>query len=245
MHRINLRSIFLAAVVMTVWTGCAARQQELPALADGPVRCAENSAEDHVPIAQVFALTSTDGVVLIEWNGLALTTLIDAVGKVTGRVIVYDRRQVELKPPIWIARALQVPIDGIYPLFESVLAYMQLAGLSRTLPLTPLSTWEVVRVVRREESGNVPFEEPHPDLWSGEDIPWLAVAGPTGPAAAVRARLVRRLKPSDRPSPVPLSPALLRARYGSAAHSTGRDGHFDPNLCDLTIFDSPYPQCVR
>lgn len=183
----------------------------------------------------------------IDWDGLELRTLIEGVGEATGRVIVYDRRQVEWKPCVSLSRAFDVQIEELFLLCETVLAGMQLACLPETVRLTSVSSWEVIRIVPRDEGkGSIPVDLSEDlDLFASQDIPWFSVAGPSAPASNVRAALARKLKPSDRPSPVPLSPALLRARYARSDHSTGREGRFDPNLCDLTIFDSPYPRCVR
>lgn len=247
MNPIKLSRLLLAIAVLPVWTGCASSGSIAEISVGGPAQRADKAATDPDQGSPKIVLAHPDGLVGIDWNGLALPALIDGVGQVTGRVFVYDRRQVELKPCVSFSRPIDVPVEAIYALFESVLASLQLACVQKTFRLTPVSSWEVIRIVPRAEGkGSIPvLLGERSDLFEARDIPWFAIVGPTGPASIVRSALAKTLKPSDRPSPVLLSPALLRARYGCSAHSTGRAGHFDPNLCDLYIFNSPYPCCVR
>ncbi|KAF0246255.1 MAG: hypothetical protein FD180_886 [Planctomycetota bacterium] len=190
------------------------------------------------PVHPKIAREIQNGSVRIDWNGLRLEQLIHGVALATGRVFVFDRRRVEGKPPANLSRSCEIQLQQLYLLLETVLAGNQLACLPQTVPLSAVSSWEVLRVVPRMYSrkGANPYLEESNSI-SASDIPFLVVAGPDMPASAVRRALVRIHRRSGMPG-----------THGSSLDPSEQatdSGSVDNPLCDLFRFRSPYPQCLR
>ncbi len=205
------------AVVLSFGSGCVSRPEpavpppsESPAVPDWLARPVEGD------------------LVRIDWNGHGLTEVVNGVALHTGRVLVYDRRQVEQKPPVNFSRVVNVPSSGVYTLLESVLAFNELACAQVFIRRPAAPSVTLTRLVRRPEAskGSTPFLlEDTANDWSRLDLPFMVVAGPESQAHAVRRALVELLQVEDHPVATP-DPA--------------RDAH-----AALPPFSSPYPRCAR
>lgn len=210
------RTVMFLVLVAIVGLGCATR----PAVGE--------SAHDESPAAPDLIVRPVTGdQVRIDWNGVRLTDLVHGVARSTGRVVVYDRRQLEKKPPVSLARAMDVSRSAVFPLAESVLASMQLACVEVSIHTPGNRTAAATRIVPRYEGKRPPptLPDESPNRWTRLDLPFMVVAGPEPQARTVRRALVELLRSEDHPVATP-DPA----RFARAAPPP---------------FSSPYPRCAR
>jgi general secretion pathway protein D len=105
-----------------------------------------------------------EATVEVDWNGVTIENLIVMVANMTGKVIVYDREALKAKPPVTMSRAVTVPEEGIYTLFQSVMAQNQLALVPKTLEYEKGKPGiEVIQVVKREEGSKGPMPVSGPE----------------------------------------------------------------------------------
>lgn len=210
------RTAMLVVLGAVIGSGCATR----PAAGD-PRRDAPPASPD--PIVR----TVEGDLVRIDWNGVRLTDLVPGIARHAGRVIVYDRRQLERKPPVSLARAMDVPPSGVFALAETVLASMQLACVEVSIRRPAGDGVVFSRLVPRYEGKHpVPFVPGEsPGRWSRVDLPFMVVVGPEPQSRAVRRALLELLEAEDHPVATP-DPA----RVAPSA---------------LPPLSSPYPRCVR
>ncbi|MCC6737960.1 MAG: hypothetical protein IT452_02855 [Planctomycetia bacterium] len=211
------RTAMLVVLGAVIGSGCATR----PA--------AGESRRDEQPDSPDPIVRPVEGdLVRVDWNGIRLTDFVQGIARYSGRVIVYDRRQLVKKPPVNLARAVEVPSSGVFSLAESVLAGMQLACVEVSIRRSERGTAAFTRLVPRPESSsqrNAFLISGLADSWSRVDLPFMVVAGPEPQARAVRRALLELLEAEDHPVATPDS-----AR---------------PVLSALPPFSSPYPRCAR
>ncbi|KAF0246259.1 MAG: hypothetical protein FD180_890 [Planctomycetota bacterium] len=94
----------------------------------------------------------------VDWNGVTVENLIVMVSNLTGKAFIYDKEALKAKPPVNLSRPMQVTESGVYALFESVMAGMQLALVPKNLEVERgMPTIEVITIVKREESSKQPL----------------------------------------------------------------------------------------
>ncbi|MEK7467793.1 MAG: type II secretion system secretin GspD [Planctomycetota bacterium] len=94
----------------------------------------------------------------VDWNGVTVENLIVMVSNLTGKAFIYDKEALKAKPPVNLSRPMQVSEGGVYALFESVMAGMQLALVPKFLEVEAgKPTIEVITIVKREESSKQPL----------------------------------------------------------------------------------------
>jgi hypothetical protein len=173
-----VRNLLLFSAILAA--GCAAPQPPTPELAT-----ASEHRREIIPPADV------DGMVLIDWSGVKLEELFGAVANRTGKVFVFDRRELAPKPPVNISRVLQVPASAIYPLGETVASENGLGFVTREFALGPSLAADVIRIVPRVEAtkGMWPVDFTTPDYFAAKDTEFLVAVGCEPTAGLVRQKI--------------------------------------------------------
>ncbi|MEK7467797.1 MAG: hypothetical protein AAB074_10325 [Planctomycetota bacterium] len=216
------------------------------------------------PVSPKIVTALPGGNVRLDWEGLSLEELIRGVAITTGRVFVIDRRLLEGKTLVSFPRICEMSVEGLFAIFESVLAGNRIACVttSRDTSETTIQeiTWLVPRRVSNRDREVFPWEvKPF-----SQNIPYLMISGPELPANMVRRALIRQARELDLPTGASedsdlsalenhlfwenllaqdlRQPFRLCNRCFMGSHL--RAEH-KPHWCEVLLFRSPFPQYLR